>query len=71
MQTTQEIKTQAPDHATQSLTLADYETVASDARIWGGVHFRSTTQISKVLGRRLAGNAIARFAPGVTPTPHN
>ena len=70
-QTRYTFKTQAPGHATQSLTLADYETVASDARIWGGVHFRSTAQISKALGRRLAGNAIARFAPGVTPAPRN
>ncbi len=44
-------------------SLADYAQTASDSRIWGGVHFRTTNQPSIAMGRALAKLVRERFAP--------
>ena len=48
------------------ITVPDMATYARDvsySRILGGVHFRMTAEVSDDLGRRLAENAMAHFAP--------
>ncbi len=44
-------------------TPADYVRQDSFSRICGGVHFRSTAEVSEAMGRKIALNAIAKFAP--------
>jgi len=43
-------------------TPADYVRQDSFSRICGGVHFRSTVETSEIMGRKIALNAIAKFA---------
>ena len=35
----------------------------SNARVWGGVHFRNSCEVGDTLGRRLGAIAISRFMP--------
>ena len=44
-------------------TPADYVRQDSYSRICGGVHYRSTAEASEVMGRRIAQNTLAHFAP--------
>lgn len=44
-------------------TTADYVRQDSYSRIAGGVHFRSSAEASEAMGRRIAANTLARFAP--------
>ncbi len=44
-------------------TTADYVRQDSFSRIAGGVHFRSTAEVSEAMARRIAANTLARFAP--------
>lgn len=44
-------------------TTADYVRQDSFSRIAGGVHFRSTNEASEAMGRRIAANTLAKFAP--------
>ncbi len=43
-------------------TTADYVRQDSFSRIAGGVHFRSTAEVSEAMGRAIATNTLARFA---------
>ena len=44
-------------------TTADYVRQDSFSRISGGVHFRSSAEASEAMGRRIAANTLAHFAP--------
>ncbi len=44
-------------------TAADYVRQDSFSRIAGGVHFRSTAEVSERLGHAIAANTLAKFAP--------
>ncbi len=44
-------------------TPAEYVRQDSFSRICGGVHFRSTAETSEAMGRRIAANTLANFAP--------
>ena len=59
--------TRGPDVGGQHLpftvaTPADYVRQVSFSRICGGVHFRSTAEASEAMARRIAANALAKFA---------
>lgn len=56
------ISTKMPGVTVTVPTTADYVRQDSFSRIAGGVHFRSTAEISEVMGRKIATNTIAHFA---------
>lgn len=44
-------------------TPADYVRQDSFSRICGGLHFRSTAEVSEAMGRAIAANTLTKFAP--------
>lgn len=55
--------TKIPGVTVTVATPADYVRQDSFSRIAGGVHFRSTVEASEAMGRRIAANTLAKFAP--------
>lgn len=55
--------TKMPGVVVTIATPAEYVRQDSFSRIAGGVHFRSTAEVSETMGRKIALNAITKFAP--------
>jgi hypothetical protein len=40
--------------------LADYVTEVSNARVWGGIHYRTSTRVGEAMGRRIGALTLQR-----------
>lgn len=50
--------------------LADYVTEVSNARVWGGIHYRTSTRVGEAMGRRIGELALERaFLPAGRSQP--
>ena len=45
--------------------LDDFVTEVSNARIWGGLHFRSATQAAEQMGQKIGELAVQQLDPGL------
>ena len=55
----------APGATHRWTRIADYVTEVSQARIWGGIHYRSSTEVGEAMGREIGARAAAMLIPAV------
>jgi hypothetical protein len=53
----------APGVTHRWTTIHQYDVEVSSARIWGGIHYRNSTEVAAAMGRRIAAKALARLRP--------
>jgi hypothetical protein len=53
----------APGVTHRWTTIHQYDEEVSSARIWGGIHYRNSTEVGAVMGRQIAAKALARLPP--------
>ncbi len=41
--------------------IADYVQEVDNARIWGGIHYRNSTQVGEAMGRKIGALAVQSF----------
>jgi hypothetical protein len=53
----------APGVTHRWTTIREYQDEVSSARVWGGIHYRNSTEVGVSMGRQVAALALARLPP--------
>ena len=62
--------TTSPSVTRRWTRIADYVTEVDRARVWGGVHFRSSTEVGEAMGRKIGERAVRDYlTPNASAEP--